>query len=99
MNIRCISADDAEAFSTLRRDVARTNPVHMSLFVAPVSGNNRPTSRPTTPGMATRSGKLSLSADGNTLAAGAIDEDSASTGINGDQNNNSAPASGSVYLY
>ena len=44
-------------------------------------------------------GAVSLSADGNTLAAGAVDEDSAATGINGDQNNNSAPASGSVYLY
>lgn len=41
---------------------------------------------------------VSLSADGNTLAAGAVDEDSAATGINGDQNNNSAPASRSVYL-
>jgi len=44
-------------------------------------------------------GAVSLSADGNTLAAGAVDEDSAATGINGDQNNNSEPASGSVYLY
>ena len=31
MNIRCISADDAEAFSTLRRDVTRVNPVQMGL--------------------------------------------------------------------
>ena len=44
-------------------------------------------------------GAVSLSADGNTLAAGAIDEDSAATGINGDQNNNSVSSSGAVYLY
>ena len=44
-------------------------------------------------------GAVSLSADGNTLAAGAVDEDSSATGINGDQNNNSAPSSGAVYLY
>ena len=42
---------------------------------------------------------VSLSADGNTLAVGAIDEDSSATGINGDQNNNSTPSSGAVYLY
>ena len=44
-------------------------------------------------------GAVSLSADGNTLAVGAIDEDSSATGINGDQNNNSTPSSGAVYLY
>lgn len=31
MNIRCISADDAEAFSALRREVTRANPVPMGL--------------------------------------------------------------------
>lgn len=31
MNIRCISADDAEVFSILRRDVTRANPVQMGL--------------------------------------------------------------------
>lgn len=31
MNIRCISADDAEAFSALRREVTRVNPVPMGL--------------------------------------------------------------------
>ena len=31
MNIRCISADDAEAFSALRREVTRENPVSMGL--------------------------------------------------------------------
>ncbi len=45
------------------------------------------------------SGAVSLSGDGNTLAVGAGFESSDSTGINGDQNNNSAPASGAVYLY
>ena len=42
---------------------------------------------------------VSLSADGNTLAAGAIDEDSSATGVNGDQNNNSVSSSGVVYLF
>ena len=43
---------------------------------------------------------ISLSADGNTLAAGALWENSGATGINGDQNDTSAPtASGAVYLY
>ena len=42
---------------------------------------------------------LTISADGNTLAVGAGDEDSNATGINGDQNDNSASRSGAVYLY
>ena len=42
---------------------------------------------------------VSLSADGNTLAVGARDEDSAATGINGDQNDNSANGAGAVYLF
>ena len=42
---------------------------------------------------------LALSADGNTLAAGAISEDSAAKGINGDQNDNTAASSGAVYVY
>ena len=42
---------------------------------------------------------ISLSADGNTLAAGAISEDSSARGINGDQNDNSAVSSGAVYVY
>jgi len=31
MNIRCISAEDAEAFSNLRREVTRENPIPMGL--------------------------------------------------------------------
>ena len=42
---------------------------------------------------------LNLSADGNTLAVGAILEDSNATGINGDQANNSAEDAGAVYIY
>ena len=42
---------------------------------------------------------VSLSADGNTLAVGAFGEDSAATGINGDQNNNSADFSGAAYVF
>ncbi|MEZ9982537.1 FG-GAP repeat protein, partial [Vibrio sp. 10N.261.49.A3] len=43
---------------------------------------------------------VALSSDGNTLAAGAPREGSNGTGVNsGAQANNSAPASGAVYLY
>lgn len=42
---------------------------------------------------------LALSADGNTLAVGAPIEASGATGINGDQNDESAPASGAVYVF
>ena len=44
-------------------------------------------------------GAVALSADGNTLAVGARGEDSNATGVNGDQNDNSAQASGAVYVY
>ena len=42
---------------------------------------------------------MSLSADGNTLAVGAIGEDSAATGINGDQADNMANQSGAAYVF
>ena len=42
---------------------------------------------------------ISLSADGSTLAVGAVGEDSSATGSNGDQSDNSAERSGAVYLY
>src|SRR5438876_735819 len=43
---------------------------------------------------------IALSADGNTLASGAIGEDSGAKGINGDQkNDNSQPGSGAVYVF
>ena len=42
---------------------------------------------------------VSLSADGNTLAVGADREDSAATGINGDESDNSASWSGAAYLF
>lgn len=41
---------------------------------------------------------VALSADGNTLAVGAVWEDSRATGINGDQSDNSAENSGAVYV-
>lgn len=40
-----------------------------------------------------------LSADGNTLAVGAPEEDSNATGIDGDQGNNSSVRSGAVYVF
>jgi hypothetical protein len=43
--------------------------------------------------------KIMLSNDGSTLAVGAWSEASASIGINGDQNDNSAPGAGAVYLF
>ena len=42
---------------------------------------------------------VSLSADGTTLAVAAYAEDSASPGIDGNQNDNSAPSSGAVYVF
>ena len=43
-------------------------------------------------------GRVSLSADGNTLAVGAFGEDGAATGINGDAND-SATDTGAVYMF
>ena len=40
-----------------------------------------------------------LSADGNTLAVGASQEDSSARGVGGDQPNNSAFTSGAVYVF
>jgi hypothetical protein len=42
---------------------------------------------------------VSLSADGAIMAVGAPGEDSAATGIGGDQNDNTAEDSGAVYIY
>src|SRR5204863_14635 len=42
---------------------------------------------------------ISLSGDGNTLAVGAIGEDSAAKGINGNQADNSANEAGAVYFF
>jgi trimeric autotransporter adhesin len=42
---------------------------------------------------------IALSGDGNTLAAGAVAEDSSATGINGDQSDDSATSSGAVYVF
>lgn len=42
---------------------------------------------------------IGLSADGNTLAVGAIAEDGGAKGINGDQSDNSALGSGAVYVF
>jgi FG-GAP repeat len=42
---------------------------------------------------------IALSSDGNTLAVGAIGEDSNATGINGDQSDNSAGQSGAAYIF
>jgi hypothetical protein len=44
-------------------------------------------------------GAVALSADGNTLVVGARFEDSNATGVNGDQTNNLASASGAVYVF
>ncbi len=40
----------------------------------------------------------SVSLSGNTLVIGAPNEDSAATGINGDQSGNAADGSGAVYV-
>jgi hypothetical protein len=44
-------------------------------------------------------GNLALSADGDTLVVGSGGESSSATGINGDQSDNSANASGAVYVF
>jgi len=43
--------------------------------------------------------RLALSADGATLAIGADGEDSAATGIDGDESDNSAESAGAVYVF
>jgi hypothetical protein len=43
--------------------------------------------------------RVALSDDGDTLAVGAVGEDSDATGINNDGSNNSAPGSGAVYVF
>ena len=42
---------------------------------------------------------LALSADGATLAVGALTEDSAASGVNGNQGDNSAASAGAVYVF
>lgn len=42
---------------------------------------------------------VAVSADGNTLAVGAMGESSTAVGINGDQTSTGAPGSGAVYLF
>src|SRR5262249_23061327 len=42
---------------------------------------------------------VALSADGATLAVGALDEDSAATGVDGNQADNSAASAGAVYVF
>jgi hypothetical protein len=42
---------------------------------------------------------IALSADGNTLAVGSINEDSNADGVNGNQGNDSAQDSGAVYVF
>jgi len=42
---------------------------------------------------------VSLSADGNTLAVGALGEDGSAVGLNGNQSDNSLESTGAVYLY
>src|SRR5206468_11042086 len=42
---------------------------------------------------------VALSDDGNTLAAGAIGEDSNASGVNGDQADNSLQSAGAVYVF
>lgn len=44
-------------------------------------------------------GSVSLSGDGATLAVGVPFEDSAATGVDGDQDDNSVPTSGAVYVF
>ena len=52
------------------------------------------------PGLDDRFGhSVALSPDGGTLVVGAIDEDSAATGVGGDEASDAAPNSGAVYVF
>ncbi len=42
---------------------------------------------------------IALSSDGDTLAVGAIGQDSSATGSNGDQANNTQTSSGAAYVF
>ena len=42
---------------------------------------------------------FTMALDGNTLAVAALEEDSAATGVNGDQTDNAGTGSGAVYVY
>ena len=63
-------------------------------------GPSRPTSRRPTPTPTDCFGfSVALSGDGSTLAVGAYREDSAATGIDGNQADNSAADAGAVYVF
>ena len=65
-----------------------------------IKASNAEGGPPSSLGIGDRFGRsISLSGDGNTLAVGAPEEGSASTGINGAQDNNNAIDSGAVYLF
>jgi len=49
------------------------------------------------PARGTVCSSIALSSDGSMLAVGAVSEDSAATGIDGNQADNSAPFAGAVY--
>jgi hypothetical protein len=80
------SADNAGAVYSFRREAGNWS--QQAYIKASNTGTNDRLGR-----------AVSLSADGNTLAAGAHSEDGGATGINGDQSDNSQPNAGAVYLY
>ena len=79
----------------------------LAVTLASCSGSPAPTAPPTPSyikasnvGEGDRFGfSLALSSDGNTLAVGAINEDSAGRGIDGNQADNSATEAGAVYIF
>ena len=62
------------------------------------SRNNK-SGTPKLPPPELRGAAVALSADGNTLAVGAPDEESNATGTNGDQSDNSYLFAGAVYVF
>jgi len=68
-----------------------TESIHLP---APIAARGTAFSKPTSIGSS-----VALSADGLTLAVGAIGEDSMASGIGGNQADNSGPNSGAVYLF
>jgi len=51
------------------------------------------------PGYLDLFGSVALSADGSTLAVGAVNEDSAATGVDGNQSSDTATDAGAVYVF
>lgn len=95
--------DGYVAYSVITGMTTSTDPTYNGLVVADVSVTNRNVItyiKASNTGANDQFGwQLALSADGNTLAVGAYYEDSAATGIGGNQADESAADAGAVYVF